>query len=150
MSVAICIDKVIVMFPSVLNHTTGIRPFLTKDHVSPVHCFVILSAQKKRQEKWCNNALTRNGTLRELVAHQYSFSGQNKTCSKEKLLLSSIDVKIHIILILFIPNSCIVGSHTRDVLRDMLPRYISFLSEHIILNQKYKYDLPVWFFGCFE
>lgn len=105
MSVAICIDKVIVMFPSVLNHTTGIQPFLTKDHVSPVHCFVILSAQKKRQEKWCNNALTRNGTLRELVAHQYSFSGLNKTCSKEKLLLSSIDVKIHIILILFIPNS---------------------------------------------
>lgn len=105
MRVAICIHKVIVMFPSVLNNTTGIRPFLTKDHVSPTSALLRHFISTKKNDTKNDVTMARNGTLRELVAHQYSFSGQNETCSKKKLLLSSIDVKIHIILILFIPNS---------------------------------------------
>lgn len=41
----------------------GIRPILTKDHFSQVHCDVSLSTHIIIYEKWHNNVLARTGPM---------------------------------------------------------------------------------------
>lgn len=50
---------------------TSMWPVLAEYHFSPVHCYVILFTQKIIYEKWCNDALARNGIWLERVACQY-------------------------------------------------------------------------------